>query len=73
MSVTERQAVQDAEDRIRRAAPRMLEALERIACFDDAQGNAALDAHGSYAGFDEPHSVRIARTAILNVRSGTHA
>ena len=43
---------------------RMREALEKIASLDDEGANAYLKNHGSYAMFDEPGSVEIARSAL---------
>jgi hypothetical protein len=40
------------------------EALKKIAAYDDAAASAYLRATGSYASFDEPKSVEIARTAL---------
>jgi hypothetical protein len=40
------------------------EALKRIAAFDDKGANEMLEKRGIYAAFDEPGSVRIARTAL---------
>lgn len=39
-------------------------ALIKIAAFDDGMANDALGARGSYALFDEPGSVAIARDAL---------
>lgn len=48
----------------------LVEALEKIACFDDetATANEWLEKTGSYASFDEPGSVAVARAAIQLVR-----
>ena len=43
---------------------RLRGALERIACYDDTGGNAALESRGGYGAFDEPGSVEIARAAL---------
>lgn len=40
------------------------EALEQIACFNDEGANRWLEKSGSWAGFDEPSSVQIARAAL---------
>jgi hypothetical protein len=40
------------------------EALTKIAAYDDAAASAYLRATGSYAHFDEPKAVEIARTAL---------
>jgi hypothetical protein len=45
-------------------AVRFSEALERIACYGDESAGAFLDRTGSYAAFDEPGSVQIAREAL---------
>jgi len=45
-------------------APDLLAALMQIAAWDDRQGNDTLARTGSYAIFDEPNSVRIARQAL---------
>lgn len=39
-------------------------ALNSIACFDDEGGSQRLTNTGSYSGFDEPGSVRIAREVV---------
>jgi hypothetical protein len=39
-------------------------ALKEIACFDDDAAGAYLKNHSSYARFDEPGSVEIARAAL---------
>jgi len=65
----------EADVRFIRAAkdnvPALLDALERyekalreIASIDDKFGNAHLNAGGSYAAFDEPGSVKLARAAL---------
>lgn len=42
-----------------------LEALQRIAAFQDEIGNAGLVGQPGYYGFfDEPHSVRVARETL---------
>jgi hypothetical protein len=43
----------------------LVEALRKIAAFDDTNANRLLEMTGSYAAFDEPASVAIAR-AILS-------
>jgi len=45
-------------------AARLREALEKIAAFDDSAANTHLRVTGSYAGFDDPASVAIARAAL---------
>lgn len=40
-------------------------ALTRIAAFDDTGANERLARDGSYASFDEPSSVQIAREALI--------
>ena len=42
----------------------MREALKKIAAYDDEGGNHMLKSRGSYASFDEPGSVEIARRAL---------
>ena len=42
----------------------MREALEQIAAFNDKQASERLAQTGSYASFDEPGSVEIARRAL---------
>ena len=42
----------------------MLEALVKIAAFNDTQATEQLRENGSYSLFDEPHSVEIARDAL---------
>ena len=44
----------------------MLDALIKIAAFDDTIASEFLDRTGSYSCFDEPGSVKIARAAIAN-------
>lgn len=44
----------------------MRDALVKIADFDDSIGNARLEKHGEYSGFDEPRSVKIAREALAS-------
>lgn len=39
-------------------------ALRKIASFNDEHGERHLTFHGSYAGFDEPASVKLARAAL---------
>lgn len=46
----------------------LIEALEKIASFDDALACARLEASGTYANFDEPGSVQIARAALARAR-----
>lgn len=43
---------------------RYRKALERIAAYDDGHANEYLSKNGSYAGFDEPWSVMIARSTL---------
>jgi hypothetical protein len=56
----------DAEEnaKLLELAPTMYAALKKIAAYDDAAASAYLRATGSYASFDEPGSVEIARTAL---------
>lgn len=42
----------------------LVEALERIACYDDERAESRLRITGSYGSFDEPGSVEIAREAL---------
>lgn len=49
---------------------RLREALNKIACWDDTRGNAALKNSGSYLCFDEPASVYKARTTLLGFKGG---
>jgi hypothetical protein len=47
-------------------------ALNRIACWDDDVANNQLRINGSYAGFDEPSSVKIAREALASIKDKAH-
>ena len=57
----------DANGYLIAAAPDLLAALMQIAAWDDTGGNAILENRGSYAGFDEPDAVKIAREALASV------
>lgn len=45
----------------------LVEALTKIAAFDDTGANYRLETLGSYAGFDEPGSVKVAREALARL------
>lgn len=47
----------------------LVEALEQIAAFDDEGANKHLEATGSYSSFDEPSSVRIARSMLSRIKA----
>lgn len=55
-------------DRNRATIEALVGALEKIACFDDKAASEILNTTGSYAAFDEPGSVEIARSALLLAR-----
>jgi hypothetical protein len=44
----------------------LIAALTKIAAFDDRSASEHLAKNGSYAMFDEPHSVEIARKALIS-------
>lgn len=46
----------------------LIAALERIAAFDDVMASNHLAQTGSYAQFDEPASVEIARAALAKAK-----
>jgi hypothetical protein len=51
------------------AVANLIKALENIAAFDDMLGSDRLATNGSYGGFDEPGSVKIAREALAIYRN----
>lgn len=50
--------------RLKHAAPEIASALNLIACWGDKLANERLEKSGSYSGFDEPGSVKIAREIL---------
>lgn len=47
----------------------LIERLESVACLDDKLANMHLEKTGSYACFDEPGSVKIAREILKELKS----
>ncbi len=45
-----------------------VKALEELAELDDSSGNYHLEAYDTYAAFDEPGSVQLARAALAKIR-----
>ncbi len=52
------------------AYPKLIEALQEIACLNDIDGNHHLALSGSYGMFDEPGSVRTARATLIEIENG---
>ncbi len=49
----------------------MLEALTKVAAFDDKAASDLADITGSYSAFDEPGSVKIARDTLAKIKPET--
>jgi hypothetical protein len=61
---------EDANRGLHQEIERLRAALIEIAAFKDQFANKGLRNIGSYAGFDEPISVKIAREALRDVATG---
>ena len=59
-------ALTEAEAKLAKAR----EALEKLASWDDVGGNNWLACNASWAGFDEPYSVRTARACLAELGEG---
>lgn len=64
MAMQEPERLRAENERLRAENANLRAALTTIASFDDLHGTRKLAATGSYGGFDEPESTKLARATL---------